>query len=458
MDPIGDDQGLHEMVIHRDPRISQFQGVFITQPDIDVWRTRDLFEKHPTKNMWKFRGRRDDVIVLSNGEKFNPVTMEGIISGDPLVSGALVVGLRRTQCSLLLEVRGKNVSSSLIDKIWPTVERANLESPGHAQIARNMILVLAPERSFKRAGKGTILRSVALQDFAAEIDKLYEDADSTTIERKLPSLDYRPDDRLKKFIRELLKFQQRDLSLPSDNHDLFNLGFDSLQATQLSNNLRAALKNQVSSKRKITPKLIYENPTVQKLARALQTILDQESNIASSLNGVNGTQRNDKSLVKTQEASETDRLAHMEKLVNKFSAAYVSRGIGKNRVAKTGPLNVLVTGTTGSLGHYLVEALLADQQVHRVYCFNRAASAEATFMERTKTYNSSRVEFFQVLFGAADFGIEKKVFDRLRNEVDVIIHNAWKVCFGHYAYVFLFQADANCSTKGGFQSFLRVVR
>ncbi|OQU93647.1 hypothetical protein CLAIMM_00129 [Cladophialophora immunda] len=425
MEPIGDDEGLHEMVLYRDPDLSKFQGVFITQPDIDVWRTRDLFEKHPTKDMWKFRGRRDDVIVLSNGEKFNPVIAEGIIMGHPKVAGAVVVGMQRLQCALLVELRDKIPRDTAIDEIWPTVERANLESPGHGHISRNLIMVIPPDKPFKRAGKGTIIRPVVVKDFEAEIDCLYDTFESAAANIDLPTLEYPPDDeRTKTFIKQLVAYQWNDPDLPSDTDDLFNAGFDSLQASQFSTNLQAALRDKLLNKRKITPKLIYENPNIEKISSALKMILDQEATDDRKANGVDDTGDH-----MNGTGAEEEHKFLLQRLVTEFSTPYLSKGVEKKYLASKEYLHVLVTGTTGSLGHSLVEALLSDPMIGRVSCFNRASNAEEIFLARTKATKNPRLDFFQVLFGHPNFGLEKETLERLQQEVDVIIHNAWKVDF-----------------------------
>ncbi|TKA57030.1 hypothetical protein B0A49_10497 [Cryomyces minteri] len=60
--------------------------------DMEAWAD-DAFELHPENpRLWRFHGRTDDVVVLSNGEKFNPVTMEAIVQGHPLLTGALYYG------------------------------------------------------------------------------------------------------------------------------------------------------------------------------------------------------------------------------------------------------------------------------------------------------------------------------------------------------------------------------
>jgi long-subunit acyl-CoA synthetase (AMP-forming) len=60
-----------------------------------------LFQRHQTKpTLWRHVGRKDDVIVLSNGEKFTPVDFEKLVEGHPRVRGALVVRKNRFQAAL----------------------------------------------------------------------------------------------------------------------------------------------------------------------------------------------------------------------------------------------------------------------------------------------------------------------------------------------------------------------
>ena len=114
----------YEMVLHKDPNLEGVRGFSCNFPDLEVYHTKDLFQPHATKpNLWQFYGRIDDIIVLSNGEKFNPVPSEVIISTHPQLSGATIVGQGRFQAALLVEPRDKGdiEANSLIEAIWPTV-------------------------------------------------------------------------------------------------------------------------------------------------------------------------------------------------------------------------------------------------------------------------------------------------------------------------------------------------
>ncbi|TVY28697.1 Non-canonical non-ribosomal peptide synthetase [Lachnellula hyalina] len=415
---------LYEMVIRRQPGMERFQGIFKTMPEVQEWRTKDVYEKHPTKDLWLYRGRNDDVIVLSNGEKFNPVTMEGIINGHPKVTGALVVGARRPRCALLVEGHGVENAQEFLDSVWPTVEEANKVSPGHAQIGRNMIMVIKEDKPFPRAAKGTIVRHAANKENAEEINALYGASDEVTDPAvKLPQLEAEADmTSIRNFVRELVSMIL-DVPSLSDDDDWFVRGLDSLQTIQLANNLKLVLKEHVSGSH-IGPRIIYENPTVNKLASALQCILSPEFSVTN--NAAN---------------SEELRIANMKNTFNKLISG-LPKKVASQALSDDEPLTVILTGSTGSLGYYLLETMLRDPKVQKVYCLNRSSNARDKFYSRIPEITDSlkskdaKVQFFQASFGAPNFGLLPSQWDQLLSEADVIIHNAWEVNFNHSLQTF----------------------
>lgn len=98
MQPSDDEPGAFELVLFADATTEKMSALNHNFPGVSVWRTKDLFKRHsdPSKsNLWSYYGRRDDIIVLPNGEKFNPVPMELLIQGHPLLAGALIIGMGR---------------------------------------------------------------------------------------------------------------------------------------------------------------------------------------------------------------------------------------------------------------------------------------------------------------------------------------------------------------------------
>lgn len=184
------DDEAYELVLHRDPKYQAIRGLDCNFRDFDEWHTKDLFRPHPSKpNLWKFHGRLDDIINLSNVLKINPISSELLIGSHPLLSGALMIGQGRWLASLLIEGgNGERESArSLIDEVWPLVEQANARAPAQAKIIRSMILVVDRENGFERAAKGTVIRGATERKFAAEINALYSTKNLHGAEPTLPA-------------------------------------------------------------------------------------------------------------------------------------------------------------------------------------------------------------------------------------------------------------------------------
>lgn len=418
------DDGLFELVITRMPGREHLQGIFLTFPDAKEWRSKDLFKKHPVKPYYLFMGRVDDVIVLANGEKFNPVGMEITINSNPNVSGAVVVGMRRDQVALVVE-QAKGAPSSkaeFIDSIWPTIQVANKEAPGHGQLSKKMIVIAKPEKPFPRAGKGTVIRPQAVKAYEAEIDELYksvegEGSDDSAPAAGMPVMKL-PVESIQQFVQEHVSLLLHGAKV-SPVEDFFVLGFDSLQVTELGNNLRAGLKPfmQHSQLKEISIRTVYENPTAEKLGTAIYQLIN-----SSPSNGV----------AKTREVGTPQKtLDSMQALIHKYTTDLPQKA--PVTVQQTGQdLHVILTGSTGFLGQYILLLLLKDPKVAKVTCFNRSAEAEAKYLSKGGVKQDvSKLEFLQVSFGEPKFGLPDAKYQELVNGVDAVIHNAWKVDFLH---------------------------
>lgn len=92
LQPLGG--GLHELVIKRVKDAPQ--PCFAIFPDLDEFRTKDVFTQHATnKDCWRFESRSDDVLTFSTGEKVSVQGFENAILGCTSVQGALMVGRGR---------------------------------------------------------------------------------------------------------------------------------------------------------------------------------------------------------------------------------------------------------------------------------------------------------------------------------------------------------------------------
>lgn len=85
--------GIYEhWVTRNDGRVALVQGIFHTFPDVQEMSLKDLYEKIlQNQTLWLYKGRADDMVVLSNGEKIRPLDMEAFTSGHPAISACPVV-------------------------------------------------------------------------------------------------------------------------------------------------------------------------------------------------------------------------------------------------------------------------------------------------------------------------------------------------------------------------------
>lgn len=405
------EQGLYEMVIR--PKDTRYQAVFHTFPGLEEWRTKDLFQAHPTvPNLWKYSGRRDDVIVLSNGEKFTPVSTEKLLESHPLLKGALVVGEGRFQAGLLLEPDTKSDAakdpSRLIESVWPLVEKANKEAPAHARIFQSKIAVAKADKPFHRAAKGSVIRRATLTQYEREIDDLYAD----DVNECTSSSDF--DGNLKGRLREVFRrvLPAFEEGTPDDK-DVFDLGIDSLDvlalASSLSKSFNAAGKANVA----VSARTIYDHPSVEKLANHLESEL-KSSNKRSEIT--------------------LSREGKLAEIVGKHVREIIYQRRNSAVPARPTKSTVVVTGSTGSLGGYLLEQLIARSDVEKIYCLNRSTDAEARQKESFKKYDGapidfSKVSFLTTNFGEERFGLCEETYAELQSAVTTFIHSAWSVDF-----------------------------
>ncbi|KAI9659318.1 MAG: hypothetical protein M1821_001576 [Bathelium mastoideum] len=170
---------LFEFVFVRREELRDFQGIFSTFPKMAEYRPQDLYSKHPTKEgLWLYEGRSDDTVVIYNGYKLNPRSMEGTLNAHPLIRSALVCGTGRPRYSLLIEAKAppktEEERSVHLAEIWPTVEQINLTASPYAQIDRDKVIFTSPQKPMLRAGKGSIQRKVTEQLYSGELGRLYK--------------------------------------------------------------------------------------------------------------------------------------------------------------------------------------------------------------------------------------------------------------------------------------------
>ncbi|OJT12273.1 Linear gramicidin synthase subunit D [Trametes pubescens] len=413
---------------------NKFELIIMSRPDLplpvintqidghDGYATSDLLEPHPTKpGLWRIFGRADEQIMLSNGEKTNPLPLEKIINADPHVKCSIMFGRGRFQNGILIEpqdefaIDPKDMKQleEFRNKIWPSIERANEWAPQHSRIFKEMILVTSPSKPFQFNMKGLPRRSIILAEYDNEVEALYKDIEDSAQGDLQPPEDWDEESTLA-FIRGVVERTLRHAL--SDDDDIFRSGGDSLQATWIRNTiLRAVRQTDTSAAKRLPPNIVFKAPTISGLARIVYATVNNDEVL------------DDASL------SPQSLLTFVEKYSADFPerpATLIDRPASSKEV-------ILITGTTGGFGCDALEHLLRDENVERVYAFNRKGSKalerqHAQFQARgldEKLLDTPKFKLVEVALHEPGFDVEPGLLDEIRSSVTHILHNAWKVDF-----------------------------
>ncbi|KJZ72767.1 hypothetical protein HIM_07842 [Hirsutella minnesotensis 3608] len=420
-------EDVYELVLRRDSSFVNSQPCFTVEglEQLREYRTKDLFQRHPTiPDLWCWRARADDIIVFLNGEKTNPISMEQhIMANNPELSGALVVGAQRFQAALFIEPKGDKTLSTeeqaaLIEHVWQSVEEANQSAPAHARVEKSFILVVSSDRPLVRSGKGTFVRSASISQYAAELDALYDEADSLSDEHNgilaaNPLIAASGLSGVTQLIRNYIRAITGWIDVEDDDN-LFDLGMDSLQGLRLSRALRKDFQRP-----SFALATLYQNPTIAGLA-------------AASL----GHDESPQAERRTME----DLLATYQSLIElPPSNASLKQ---PDQVRKE--VDVLMTGSTGTVGTYLLKSLLERKGINRIFCLNRGPdggkarqnqSFEAAGFETHDLDESMhggkpcRVTFLTGDLQRPQLGLDPGVYESLQSHIGLVIHAAWAVNF-----------------------------
>ncbi|MCJ1390498.1 hypothetical protein MMC18_003358 [Xylographa bjoerkii] len=165
------------------PDIEMEQPIFKVFPNLQRFSSGDLFSPQASNaELWQYRGRSDDLQVFSSGEKYHPVAVEQRLASNADVVEGLLVGMRRSQAALLLEMKPDaplgtpEECEETVLRLWPLVKEVNRMCPTYAKITGDLILFLSPARPMARSAKGTVQRSVTVAMYEQELEKLYAEA------------------------------------------------------------------------------------------------------------------------------------------------------------------------------------------------------------------------------------------------------------------------------------------
>ncbi|VDC04878.1 unnamed protein product [Peniophora sp. CBMAI 1063] len=427
--PQGDQEGLFELFLMAGERFGP--SVFnVTLDGNSGYAIGDLIQEHPLhKGYFKLHGRADEQIILSTGEKTNPVPLERILTQDPNIHVAVLFGRGRFMNGALVQpVNSFDPSDAakvadFRNLVWPTVNAMNTYAPAHSRLLKEMILVASPDKPLELTAKGNPRRNICLAAYEKEIETIYSNVEESSNVGPEPPALWTPVETLD-YIRAVVKtIMGQDLG---DGDELFSLGCDSLRAAYIRNNIVRALRASGPTSTlvsQVPQNLVYRNPSIRALS-------DYVLSLVSGSDGL---------------SKDIDLHRHagaMESMVDKYSAGFTSMPLPSG--AGTSPEEVvLITGTTGRLGSHLLAQLLMDPGVHHVYALNRASVGNTSFdamLQRMRAsfelwglpsalLSDGKVTLLLGDYAQENLGIELSMYAKLKGQVTTIIHNAWRVDF-----------------------------
>jgi hypothetical protein len=204
----------------------------------------------------------------------------------------------------------------------------------------------------------TVRRQAVIADYEDEIASLYETVEQTAT-LNIPSLVEWDAASTLDFVRNAVhNIMANDLG---DDEDIFQHGCDSLQATWIRNGLLGALRDLAQlDTRRDTDNFVYEYPTI--------------SQLAAFVFGIASGQHEKETSVET-------KAKVMREMVKKYIQDFPTH-TGERKLPTPAAKVVLVTGTTGELGCYLLSLLLADDSVVHVYAINRSSPQQTALRDR----------------------------------------------------------------------------
>ncbi|KAF7588645.1 hypothetical protein BBP40_005427 [Aspergillus hancockii] len=401
-----------EMVIVRSNSASEFQGVFKIFPHLEQFETRDLFSRHETAaDCWVYRGRRDDIVVLSTGENLNPLSIEGAICTHPGIQGALVFGSSYPAPGCLIELANaeEDRMEDIKQQVMETLDDAYRTSPDFAQIPAKNIMFANSDKPFIRTDKGTVQRKKTIQVYQADIDRLYKSSKGGFDSHGI-SIDLSSEEALAvSLVGYIARLMGAD-SLDSSS-DFFRAGMSSQQVEILAATVREAIRNWPDcalDENQLNEDAIYSETCATRLANYIFHQCNSPPN-----------------------ADSDDRLEVMSATLEKYTAS-LPRGKNSDERQLESSKHIILVGSTGFVGSHLLRALSRRSRTKKITCIDRKNPGRAQPKATEEPGRSSGSVEMQYLTGdlqAQNLGLEKQTYFELTESVTTILHCQWLVDF-----------------------------
>lgn len=258
-----------------------------------------------------------------------------------------------------------------------------------------------------------------MKSYSKELDQFFLSQQNYLLIEGLTLDGCNTQDNIRTFTRQIYR-QAIELDDLADSDDVFHRGMDSLKVLVVVQRFRAAVTTigLPIKPEDVDSRLIYSASTVDKMTEAILDLVTKPK----------GTEHEQNSAVLSREL----RMKHLLEQYSCNLPTFVPVGKQANSLR-----TILLTGSTGSLGSYILAALesLPKNEDDKFYCLNRSQNSK----ERQRKSNldrgvniewdDERIEFLQADLSRLDLGLGAEKHAEILNNTTVIIHNAWQVNF-----------------------------
>lgn len=272
-------------------------------------------------------------------------------------------------------------------------------------------------KSSSQTSQSTIQRELTIDSLNSEIKQVELEAERGLPKQGVPLLMSTDMESLVSCLRDLYA-QALDLEELEVDDDLFAKGLGSESTLAISIRLKELLKDYG------VPKELLTNIDTE-LVCSTPNILDMSTRLSSLISGKSPALRSSNAL-------------ELDGIITKYGAKVQNLGIrfeSHDCVVLPEGRTVLLTGSTSSLGSYILSALLENTDM-KVICLNRTAGARSKQVASLRSKGlpplptkEHRVLFLQVDLSAPKLGLSDKDYATIKDETTAIIHNAFPVNF-----------------------------
>ena len=409
MEEVGD--GVFELSVYNGFELAA--DLWDGKNDNEPYRTGDLFiQDPPGSGFFVLQGRRDDLIIHTNGEKTNALPLQlDIQSSTKVINKVIALGQSRPNVCLLVEVHEDYDPSSALTRahVWEAVQEVNERYSVHSRILESMIYILPEGDALPVTPKGNVKRNEAERIYASEIERLYS---GDNLSGSISGSDSH--EPLAEYLRNLIATL---FEVPADSINdwttLYSLGMTSHLALSLRSSISSHLNCQVPLG------TLFENPSIAKLVAVLTPPTTPMSSAQSSLD------------THPSSTESVHRIIH--NLSSEFTM-WPKRDC--KSYPKAGKEIILLTGASGSLGTSLLATLASSPKVSKIYAMIRGLDnvekLQTSFSQRgldSSILGKGKVEVLNFSMQDTLLGLDIDTYHMLATTVTTVVHNAWKMDF-----------------------------